>query len=210
MGRRRGDHFHCIQTRFVVPVTPAGWIWPSRGGGRTSAQEVFRFAARSRWSGPQSVLAFDMRSPRSASEPKRTAECADSRDWFKPNRDSRRFILPGLVAVLSTMMAVLVSALSLAPEREPGTFEQLLVTPRRTGASPVVVLSGYAAPVENMPEIVAFIGHVDPVRWMLIITRDLFLQDMPASLVPENGWKLALLGGVAFAAAWIAVRRVVT
>jgi ABC-2 type transport system permease protein len=74
----------------------------------------------------------------------------------------------------------------------------------------MVVLSGYAAPVENMPAIVAFIGQVDPVRWMLLITRGLFLQDMPPSLVLQNAWKLALIGGVAFAAAWIAVRRVVT
>jgi ABC-2 type transport system permease protein len=77
-------------------------------------------------------------------------------------------------------------------------------------ASPMVVLSGYAAPVENMPAIVAFIGQADPVRWMLLITRGLFLQDMPASLVLQDAWKLVLIGGIAFSAAWIAVRRAVT
>ena len=37
-----------------------------------------------------------------------------TRDWFNPNLESQWFILPGLVAVLSMMMAMLVSALSLA------------------------------------------------------------------------------------------------
>ena len=46
-------------------------------------------------------------------------------------------------------------------------------------ASPMIVLSGYAAPVENMPPIVEFIGRADPVRYMLVAARGLFLQDMP-------------------------------
>ena len=77
-------------------------------------------------------------------------------------------------------------------------------------ASPMVVLSGYAAPVDNMPAIVAFIGQADPNRWMLTVTRGLFLQDMPVSLVLANAWPLVVIGLVAFSAAWIAVRRVVS
>jgi ABC-2 type transport system permease protein len=77
-------------------------------------------------------------------------------------------------------------------------------------ASPMVVVSGYAAPVENMPAIVAFLGQADPIRWMLNITRGLFLQNMPASLVLANAWPLVVIGLVAFSTAWLAVRRVVT
>jgi ABC-2 type transport system permease protein len=65
-----------------------------------------------------------------------------TRDWFNPTLESQWFILPGLVAVLSMMMAMLVSALSLARERELGTFEQLLVTPLRPGE----ILLGKALP----------------------------------------------------------------
>jgi hypothetical protein len=32
-------------------------------------------------------------------------------------------------------------------------------------ASPMVVLSGYAAPVENMPAVAEWIGRADPIRW---------------------------------------------
>ena len=63
-------------------------------------------------------------------------------------------------------------------------------------ASPMVVLSGYAAPVENMPAIVELVGRADPIRWMLVIARGLFLQDMPASLVFHNAWQLALIAAM--------------
>ena len=65
-----------------------------------------------------------------------------TRDWFNSNLESQWFILPGLVAVLSMMIAMLVAALSLARERELGTLEQLLVTPLR----PMEILIGKALP----------------------------------------------------------------
>lgn len=207
-----------------------------------------------------------------------------TRDWFNRTLESQWFILPGLVAVLSMLMAMLVAALSLARERELGTFEQLLVTPLRPGellvgkalpglvvgwidanlvivaallwfrvpllgsmallqamlvlymlagvalglvissfaltqqqamlgvfilASPMVVLSGYAAPVENMPHIAELLCRADPIRWMLVIVRGLFLQDMPFSLVLSNALPLLPITALSFAVAWVAVRRVV-
>jgi hypothetical protein len=45
---------------------------------------------------------------------------------------------------------------------------------------------------------------------MLVITRGLFLQDMPPWLVLQNAYPLVAIALVAFTAAWIAVRRVVT
>ena len=76
-------------------------------------------------------------------------------------------------------------------------------------ASPMVVLSGYAAPVENMPAMAEFFSRADPVRWMLIITRGLFLQDMPLAVVLQAAWPMMLIGLIAFCAAFIAVRRAV-
>ena len=205
-----------------------------------------------------------------------------TRDWFNPTLQSTWFILPGLVAVLSMMMAMLISALSLARERELGTFEQLLVTPLRpaeilvgkalpgiivglidaniviaaallwfrlpflgdavllqamlllymlTGvgiglvlssfartqqqamlgvfvfASPMIVLSGYAAPVENMPPLAEWVSRADPVRYMLVITRGLFLQDMPISVVLNEAWPMALIAFITLTVAGLAVRR---
>jgi ABC-2 type transport system permease protein len=75
---------------------------------------------------------------------------------------------------------------------------------------PLVVLSGFAAPVDNMPAIAAFLGQADPIRWMLAIARGLFLQDMPPWLGVQNAWPLVLIGVTAFGTAWVTVRRVVS
>lgn len=64
------------------------------------------------------------------------------RAWHNPNMESQVFIVPGLVAVLTLVVATLVTALSVARERELGTFEQLLVTPLR----PVEILIGKVVP----------------------------------------------------------------
>ncbi len=53
------------------------------------------------------------------------------RAWFNPNLVSRWFIVPGIVALLGMIVTLLVTSLSVAREREAGTFDQLLVTPLR-------------------------------------------------------------------------------
>lgn len=64
------------------------------------------------------------------------------RAWFNPNLESRWFIVPGIVGLLTLVVTMLVTALSVAREREAGTFDQLLVTPLR----PVEILLGKALP----------------------------------------------------------------
>jgi ABC-2 type transport system permease protein len=207
-----------------------------------------------------------------------------TRDWFNATLESTWFILPGLVCVLSLIMSLLISALSLARERELGTFEQLLVTPLRPAeilvgkalpgiivglinanivivaalvwfglpfrgdflllqamlvlymlsgvgiglvlssfahtqqqamlgvfvfASPMIVLSGFAAPVENMPPLAELAGRADPVRYMLVIARGLFLQDLPLHVVLSQAWPMALIAAATLTVAGFAVRRAV-
>ena len=64
------------------------------------------------------------------------------RAWFNPNLLSRWFIVPGIVALLTMVVTVVVSSLSVAREREVGTFEQLLVGPFR----PAEILIGKSVP----------------------------------------------------------------
>jgi ABC-2 type transport system permease protein len=65
-----------------------------------------------------------------------------TRAWFNPSLESRLFIIPGIVGLLTLVVTILVTALSVAREREAGTFDQLLVTPLR----PVEILLGKALP----------------------------------------------------------------
>lgn len=66
----------------------------------------------------------------------------DQRAWFNPNLESRWNIMPALIASLSMIQTLLLAALSVAREREQGTFDQLLVTPLR----PLEILVGKALP----------------------------------------------------------------
>jgi len=64
------------------------------------------------------------------------------RAWFNPNLESRWFIVPGIIALLAMIVTLVVTSLSVAREREAGTFDQLLVTPLR----PWEILIGKAMP----------------------------------------------------------------
>jgi ABC-2 type transport system permease protein len=65
-----------------------------------------------------------------------------ARTWFNPNRETTWNTVPSLVAVLTTVMGLVVTALSVARERELGTFEQLLVSP----LSPAEIIIGKTVP----------------------------------------------------------------
>ena len=66
----------------------------------------------------------------------------DIRARFNEDLESRWFIIPGIVALLTLVVTLVVVALSVAREREAGTFDQLLVTPLR----PIDILLGKAIP----------------------------------------------------------------
>jgi len=64
------------------------------------------------------------------------------RAWFNPNLESRWYFVPGLAGLIVLVVALAVTALSVAREREQGTFDQLLVTPM----TPMEILMGKALP----------------------------------------------------------------
>lgn len=64
------------------------------------------------------------------------------RHWYNPNLDYYRFILPSLVAMITTLSALMVTAMSVAREREQGTLDQLLVSP----LTPWMIFVGKAMP----------------------------------------------------------------
>lgn len=64
------------------------------------------------------------------------------RNWFNANLDFKWFTVPSLVCILTTLIGLLVTGLSVAREREMGTFDQLLVSPLH----PAEILAGKALP----------------------------------------------------------------
>jgi ABC-2 type transport system permease protein len=64
-----------------------------------------------------------------------------TRAWYNPNLESRWNMIPGLIGTLTMMQVLLLTAMSIAREREQGTFDQLLVTPFR----PAEIMAGKVA-----------------------------------------------------------------
>jgi ABC-2 type transport system permease protein len=206
------------------------------------------------------------------------------RAWFNPNLDSHWFIVPGLIAMLTMVVGLTVTALSVARERETGTFEQLLVAPFRSyelmlgkalppfliglaeatlilvaailafripfegslavlylglvvflvaviGVGlmisaicrtqqqailggflfvvPAALLSGFATPVENMPDWLQQLNLINPLYWFLVVIRSVFLRALPLDLLAHQLWPMAVIAAVSLGTAtWVFRRRV--
>jgi ABC-2 type transport system permease protein len=201
------------------------------------------------------------------------------RHWFNPNLDYVRHIIPSLVAIITAISSLVVTALSVAREREQGTFDQLLVSPLSpelimigktvpalivaslqgtviltagvflfripfagslvllygsmvfyilalagfglfissiastqqqaflgvfSFLMPSVLLSGFPAPVENMPVWLQYIDWMNPLRHFIVIVKGVFLKDSGLALLWPSIWPLMVIAGITLTAAgWI-------
>lgn len=87
------------------------------------------------------------------------------RNWYNPNLYYHWFIISSLVGILSMSMVLLLSALSLAREKESGTFDELLVTPLK----PYEIVAGKLI-------IPLFFGFIDAI---LILLAAKFVFHLP-------------------------------
>jgi len=201
------------------------------------------------------------------------------RPWFNSNLVSRWFVVPGIIGLLTLVITTIVTALSVAREREAGTFDQLLVTPIRPveiliGKSfpgiligslegsfilfmavywfdvpfrgslgalyigmflfilsavgiglmisslavtqqqgmlgaflflvPAVILSGFATPIANMPEVVQWLTYINPLRYFLIILRGVFLEGDSYANLLHYYWPMVIIALVTLSfAGWL-------
>ena len=206
---------------------------------------------------------------------------AVTRNWFNPNLDYLWFTMPAMIAVITAVLVLSVSAQSVAREREFGTFDELMILPLKaheillgkvapaflvgivnclifvavtpvlygvplTGSLgllllggvaytmalvglglmistlagnqqqaflgmffvtvPLILLSGYASPVDNMPAWLQPLVAVNPTYHMIVISEGVFLKDLPGDLVLRH--LLPMLGAavVTFTMAWTLFR----
>jgi len=80
-------------------------------------------------------------------------------NWFNPNLEYRWYMMPNLVGMLSLGVALMITALSVARERELGTFDQTLVSP----ATPVEIALGKLLPP-------LFVAVVQATLYLLVVT----------------------------------------
>ncbi len=107
-----------------------------------------------------------------------------ARNWFNPNLTFQWFTVPGLIAIIALLIGLIVTALSVARERELGTFDQLMVAPLRTHE----ILLG-----KTLPPIFIGLGHI---TLYVIATVVIFGVPLRGSLVLLYGSAVFFLAAV--------------
>jgi ABC-2 type transport system permease protein len=101
-------------------------------------------------------------------------------------------LVMSLVYLLSTLgLGLFVSTIS-------STQQQAMMTTTFFLLLPMVFLSGFVFPIENMPEWIQPITYLIPLRYFLVIVRDIFLKGVGLETfwpdaVALLAWGLAIL-----------------
>ena len=190
------------------------------------------------------------------------------RAWFNADLESRNYYVPGIIAMLVMLIALMLTSMSIVREKEAGTIEQIMVTPIRPvefilgkcapfavigflnvgmvsavglfwfgipfrGSFPLLLLgtslfllstlgiglfistvsqtqqqammttfffffpamlfSGFIFPIANMPPVIQYLSLLDPLRFMLVIVRGIFLKGIGLDVLwPQFAALLAL------------------
>jgi len=72
---------------------------------------------------------------------------------------------------------------------------------------PMVLISGFTTPVENMPNWLQVVSVASPLKYYLIIVRGTFLKALPPADIFANAWPMAAIAVVTLSAAIVIVRR---
>jgi ABC-2 type transport system permease protein len=104
--------------------------------------------------------------------------------WFQiPLRGSIWLLLAlNLVFLLSTLgLGLFVSTIS-------STQQQAMMTTIFFFLTPMIYLSGFVFPIENMPRVIQWVTYLMPLRYFLVIVRSIFLKGVGL----ETLWPQAL------------------
>jgi ABC-2 type transport system permease protein len=119
--------------------------------------------------------------------------------WFHvPFRGTVAALVLALLCFIVTMVGVGLLVSSLSMTMQQGLLGAFVVM------MPAVILSGLATPIENMPHWLQVIDCVNPVRYIIVALRNIFLQGADVTMVWPEIWPLLIIAGVTLpSAAWL-------
>jgi ABC-2 type transport system permease protein len=123
--------------------------------------------------------------------------------WFEvPLRGSLTLLLAmSLIYVLCTL------ALGLFISTVSDTQQQAMMTATFFFLTPMIYLSGFIFPIENMPRIIQYATYLIPLRYFLVIVRGIFLKGIGLDLLWPQAAALAAWGLVVLALAVMRSRK---
>lgn len=95
----------------------------------------------------------------------------ESRAWFNENRESRNFYVPGVIAMIVSLITLMLTGMAVVREREIGTMEQLMVSPIR----PVEFILGKTLPFAVISFFDVMLITAVAVFWFHVPIRGSFL-----------------------------------
>jgi ABC-2 type transport system permease protein len=101
--------------------------------------------------------------------------------WYNPDLQTTRFLIPGLIAMILVITAVVSVSLSLVREKERGTIEQINVSPIRSielligKTTPYIILSLFNAALILIAGYFLFEVEIKGSLFLLFITTLIFL-----------------------------------
>ena len=117
--------------------------------------------------------------------------------WFEvPFRGSFALLLAtSLLYVVCTLgLGLFISTIS-------DTQQQAMMTATFFFLTPMIYLSGFIFPIENMPQVIQYATYLIPLRYFLVIVRGIFLKGIGLDLLWPQVAALAAWGGAVLALA---------
>jgi drug efflux transport system permease protein len=123
--------------------------------------------------------------------------------WFEvPLRGSLALLLAmSLIYVLCTLaLGLFISTIS-------NTQQQAMMTATFFFLTPMIYLSGFIFPIENMPQVIQYATYLIPLRYFLVIVRGIFLKGIGLDLLWPQAAAMAAWGVVVLALAVMRSRK---
>jgi len=111
--------------------------------------------------------------------------------WFEvPLRGNPLVLLLGAVLFLMSSVAIGLFISTICTTQQQAQISTFFFT------MPAFTLSGFAFPIENMPEWVQYLTYANPLRYFLVIIRGVFLKANGLDILWPQMVALAILGGL--------------
>lgn len=103
----------------------------------------------------------------------------ETRTWYNENLESSAFIVPGVLALVMSVIGAFLTSLTIAREWERGTMEQLISTP----VTPLEVMAGKLVPYFAIGMIDVVICALIAIFWFHVPFRGSFLTLLVSSVM---------------------------